>query len=645
METIVGIDFGTTNTIITKFIEPHHFITIKDTIFTKIPSRIGFYNDKIYCGNNIPINDNIIIKENFKLNICDNTELLIIFFKYLYNIINSNNIKAVITIPSNYNDNERETIKKCFEHVNINVIRIINEPSAGALAYGLNQSLDNDDNFLVIDIGGGTTDFSVLEKTDLFFEVIYSYGINNFGGNTITDLIQTHMINNNMITNFNIAQNIKEKLTYLDSISNITKNDLNNLIIENNIFIKFKNILKNIITEYNDIKNIILIGGSSRIPYIQETIKNMIEKNNINLILYNNLEFAVSEGACIYASILLNKYNYNNQLILIDVLPISLGVELSDGTYSIILPKNTPLPAIKKNKYTTNIPGINNISIKVYQGEKKLAINNNLIGEFIFDKISISTNPIIEIIFKVDVNSILTITIIDIKTNIDKNIIIKNLPKINENVDIIINDLENDELQKIQYIYLIKTFISNYISNLNVNNIINDEDKNKMVNYFQNIENKINDLSNLELIEIYDKLEMEFINNISINEDYLEINENVSININIIKNKINNLLVILDVDNIYHINNLKSILENIDYNNEKYINDKLNYINNLNNMIEFKNLCLFLQIEINNNNINNNILKKIVNEKLIFLNDNKDNEIIDWMNELNNFNSICDKIA
>ena len=283
--------------------------------------------------------------------------------------------------------------------VGLKVIRIINEPSAAALAYGLNHSSSLDEMILVIDTGGGTMDFTVLQKTDLFFEVIHSEGLNNLGGNDFTQLIVDDILRKINITNNNIlwnqAQKIKEKLTYLDtfdikiknyeySLSRIKFENLSNKLIE-----KIENTLLQIINNIKNINYIILVGGSSKIPILQSTIKRVTESlslTNIKQWIYPNLETVVAEGAGLYAGIIENKYTISDDVILMDVLPLSLGVELADGSYSVIIPKNTPLPVKRNQKYTTDSPCDTSIKIKIYQGERKIANKNFLIGEFIFDK-------------------------------------------------------------------------------------------------------------------------------------------------------------------------------------------------------------------------------------------------------------------
>jgi molecular chaperone DnaK len=664
---LLGIDFGTTNTVITIF-KNNKYVILTDNIFKKIPSKICFYNNKIYCGNYIPsqctniiqnfkiYNDNITIK-NFILgnNKYNYTEILIIFFKHLYDIIinyelllNNNKyiIKAVITVPSDFNDIQREIIKKCFELVNINIIRIINEPSAGALSYGLNLSINNEEKILVIDTGGGTMDITLLEKNDNFFEVIDSFGYNNLGGNIFTQIILDNMIKNNIESNFNIAQNIKEKLTYLNELSYLDDNNnnyyisrdiFNKLLIDNNIISDISNILINKINNENyKFDNIILIGGTSKIQIFQDTIKNIIK--NINIIIHPNLEYVVSEGACIYANIIENnKINQNkNDLILVDVLPLSLGIELADGTFSIIIPKNTPLPIKRGHKYTTDKPTDNNINIKVFQGERNIANKNKLIGNFNFNKFKTGGFPIIEIIFKVDLNSIITINIIDIKTNIEEILIIKNLPDINKNdLESILNDCiklnenDDDNLKYNQYLYLIKIHIENSLINLNLNSLISTTEKNKIIDYFNTIENNINNskLCNLQLLEILNNLQNNYTilatsNNI-FNSDLNSELDNNNLNLNNLNSDLDYLNSELD--------NLNLELDNKNLELDNYYKNELNK------------LCIFLKNEIENENIkliNNDLLIKIINNKCnLLLQDN-----CNWENELQDLNNFCYKL-
>lgn len=669
---IVGIDFGTTNTVISYF-ENNKSHILTDGVFKTIPSKIGKMNDKIYCGNYIPINcDNII--HSFKINNND-PELYIIFFRHIYDLIfkkfNNSNIKAVITVPSNFNDNQRENIRRSFISVGINVIRIINEPSAAALAYGLNFSSNSEEKIMVIDTGGGTMDFTILQKDELFFEVINSEGLNNLGGNNFTQLIYDDIkriinIEINETILWKQAQKIKEKLTYLDNYNikiqnieyNLTKNKFNNMA---SILIKnVEDTLRNIINNYPDINYIILVGGSSRLSILQETIKNIT--NKIPWV-HPNLETVVAEGASLYGGIIENKFTLNNDVVLMDVLPLSLGVELVDGTYSIIIPKNTPLPIKMSQKYTTDSPTETTLKIKVYQGERKIANKNLLIGEFIFDKVSMGGIPIIEITFKVDLNSIISVTVIDRKSGVEKNIIIKDIPKIEQNeIEEIIkkanklSDLDDSELIRNQNIYLIKCYIENGLANLQINDLISTETKEIIINKFKLIDETIETMTNLELIDIVTKLQTEYNillkSTIEESVDKLEDIERVFLNDR--KNELKHKIELLLIKNPDWEEYLKPVLEELSYNTTTidYINDKINLLNELEKedkdyKQEVNNLCLFIKTELESgsiivSDIKNKQLTELINETLNLLSNDTNN--VDWENQLYLLNKKCEDI-
>jgi molecular chaperone DnaK len=703
-EILVGIDFGTTNTVITYFSNNKANILL-DGVFKIIPSKIGKSNGKLYCGNYIPVNCQNII-HSFKITIgqehkfrFDNddieythNQLLIIFFKHLLELIikhfKSTDIvvKAVITVPSNFNDKQREIIRGAFESVGMKVIRIINEPSAAALSYGLNHSSQSEEKILVIDTGGGTMDFTILEKNDLFFEVVHSEGLNDLGGNNFTqlifdDIVRTNNLNLDLInTNilWNQSQKIKEKLTYLDSytvsISNLGQNiDSINYILYRTKFTnlasflikKVENVLGEILEKYSDINYIILVGGTSRIPQLQETIKNITKKTPW---IHPSLESVVAEGAGLYAGIIENVFTTNDDVVLMDVLPLSLGVELADGSYSVIIPKNTPLPVKRSQKYTTDSPADSSIQVKVYQGERKIANKNFLIGEFIFDKVSMGGVPIIEISFKVDLSSIINVIVVDRKSGVEKTIIIKDIPKIEpEEVDKIIEqannlaDTDDSELLKSQNIYLIKTHIENSLINLQINDLISDEDKQNMLNKFQTIEDNLESMNNLQLIETLKYLQDNFSILGSVqpgkdidSEDSMDAVEKLFLQDR--KNELKNRVELLLVKNPEWEEFLQPVLEELSYESITidYINDKLKLLEQLEEdntdtkdyKQEVVNLCMYLKNELETGSIDlgnkNEILIDLINTTLNLVIENMEN--INWKEQLELLNEKCEEI-
>ncbi len=705
---IFGIDFGTSNTVISYF-ENNKTYILSDGIYKSIPSKLGidFSNNKIYCGNYIPLNIDKLIYNfktldqleliNFNNKILTLNDIFIIFFSHIkkiiikkFNLIDTIDTKiidtidtkiidTVITVPSNFNDNQREMIKNSFIFNGFNVLRIINEPSAAALAYGL-TSKNIEEKILVIDTGGGTMDITVLTKDNTFFEVESSIGINDLGGNNFTDVIYNYILKQIDDKNINTnnlwyqCQIAKEKLSYLD-LYEIKINKLVYIITKKQ-FEKLCNVLINkieklLLTIDNTIDYIILVGNSSKMPILQNIIYEIFK---IKPWIHPNLDSVVSEGASLYGAIIKNIYNLNTNVLLVDVLPLSLGVELVDGTFSIIIPKNTPLPIKVTQKYTIDTPTENSVPIKVYQGERKIANKNTLIGEFIFDKITPGGVPIIEICIKVDLNGIINIIITDKKSGIDKNILIKDTPKLNNNdIEYLINcasindELDNNELIFNSRVYQITTKIEIIINNININDKI--EDKTSLFNEILLIENKLeniktfNEENNTLLLNIINNINDKyslFLNNINNNEDIIDNND--LIEIMLLKDTLNHKINILLNKNPEWDEYLNPIIDKLTESNVslEYLKDKLEIIKDLedepidcNYKEQFKNLCLFIkkELEVGNINLDNEKLNKLnilINNSLILINTNDNNtndNNIDWKNKLLDLNTYCDNLC
>jgi molecular chaperone DnaK len=681
---ILGIDFGSTNTVITYF-ENNKPKILMDGVFKSIKSKIGIKNGIYSCGNYLSLNnDNIIHSFKTKIGNENLDEILLIFFNHLKTLILNKfpncNLKSVITVPSNFNDIQREIIKKNFISIGFNVIRIINEPSAAALSYGLTSTCQDEEKILVIDVGGGTTDISLLLKDNGFFEVKYSIGLNDLGGNDFTKVIYDFILkqypdfsNDKLIKLWYICQNAKEKLSWIDNyeikIPNYNnKNDLifnlnikkfNNLC--NNLIDKFESILQNIYDQFVDIKYIIMVGNSSKIPIIKTTIENIFKKQPW---MHPNLESVVSEGACLYGAILENIYKSDDNIVLLDVLPLSLGVETIDGSFSVIIPKDTPIPIKRTQKYTTDTPSDKNVKIKVYQGERVIANKNTLIGEFIFDKITTGGTPQIDITFKVDSNSIITVIVTDKKSGIEKNILIKDIPKLDQNeinkiIDIanINNKTDENEMIKYSRIYILNTQIETAMNNIKLNHLIDNNIKNDLLNKLCDIESKIELSNNTELLVLIKLMDDEFINwtqnNIDIvpdtNQSDLE-----KIIFTELKDELQSKIIMLLNKNPDWKEYLEPILDDLQLTNIslEYIQDKLTILkdlednDNTDHKEQFKNLCLFIKTQIEENKIelSNDKLNELFNliNKSLELLESTNN--IDWLKEIDNFNFVCDKI-
>ena len=676
---ILGIDFGTTNTVISYF-ENNKANILTDGVFKSIKSKIGIKDGTSTCGNYITLNNDKII-HSFKtiIGLQDSDTNLLIFFdhlkKLIYRKFPNYNLKAVITVPSNFNDLQREIIKTNYINAGFDVLRIINEPSAAALAYGLSITGSEEEKILVLDLGGGTFDITLLLKDNGFFEVIHSVGLNDLGGNNFTQVIYDYILKQNLTfdqSNLNklwfACQNAKEKISWLDNYE-IKVNDFSyNLNIRkfenlcNQLINRITEILNKIKEEYTDIKYIIMVGNSSKIPQIKTVVKSIF---NITPWLHPNLESVVAEGACIYGAILENIYLTNEKVTLLDVLPLSLGVETVDGNFSIIIPKNTPLPIKRTQKYTTNMPTENSVKIKVYQGERLIANKNTLIGEFIFDRISLGGTPQIDITFKVDTNSIITVTVTDKKSGVDKNILLKDIPKLNSNeIENIINlantnnKVDEEEMNKCNRIYLLNTKIEIAMNNIKLNNLIEDKNKNELLDELYKIELQIQDADNIVLLNLLKKIDDEFINWTQNNiESCNELNntELEKIMIMELKDDLNNKINYLINKNPEYEEYLNPILEKISLTNIslEYLLDKLENIKELeedestNYYEEYKNICLFIKTQLEENNIQLDNVKleeliNLVNNSILLIETNY--EDTNWENELTIFNQKCENI-
>ena len=715
--TVFGIDLGTTNTVISYF-EDNKSKILSDGSFKLIPTKIYISSDnKIYCGNYIPIGSKDIIN-SFKVEIGkeykiirNNKEynissILNIFINHIKSLIlkkfpKLNEIETVITVPSNFSDIQREIIRDAFINNKFSVIRIINEPSAAALAYGLNQ--EGYSKIMVIDTGGGTMDITILERDGNFFEVLHSEGLNDLGGNNFTNVIVEYIINklnleksdngyidksiNKKISKdslFYTAQRIKEKLSYQEHYITNLKNigldyNLELSAIEFNklsskLLQRVDDLLSNILKTYEGIEYFILVGGSSKMKILQEKIYDITRKKPW---YHPNLESVVSEGASLYAGIIKGYYKSEEDVLLVDVLPLSLGIETVDGNFSIIIPKNTPLPTKRVQRYTTDTPGDSNIKIKIFQGERKIANKNTLIGEIEFNKVSLTGMPVIEIAFKIDLNGIINIIILDKKSGAESNILLKDIPKYDENtLNKILeeaelnNDVDEEMVVKLQRIYIIKTKIENAIINLSINELLSEETKKDIQIELNKIEEELEEKTNTELLEIIHQIDKKYsgltISNIlSDNDEHNDkkMDDLERVLLNELKSDILRRANLLLAQNPEWLEFIKPLLEELELSNltMEYLQEKLLALKELQEdedhnerdfKEELKNMCIYLKTEIDEEQLEladdkKNILIVILTETLeliekVELIDNN-NEII-WEDKLKEFNKSCEEL-
>ncbi|ADR24870.1 molecular chaperone DnaK [Mycoplasma bovis] len=561
-EVIIGIDLGTTNSVVS--IVDNGTPVVLENLNGKrtTPSVVSFKDGEIIVGDNaknqietnpdtvasikrlmgtsktVNVNNKDYKPEEISAMILEHLK------KYAEEKIGHKVQKAVITVPAYFDNAQREATKIAGKIAGLEVLRIINEPTAAALAFGLDK-VKKEQKILVFDLGGGTFDVSILELAEGTFEVLSTSGDNRLGGDDwdneivkwLIDLIKkdykTDVTNNKMamarlkaaaekakidlsssqqatiMLPFLVMQQGSEPISVEATLRRSQFEEMTSHLVER-CRKPIETALADAKIKISDLDDVILVGGSTRIPAVQQLVETILNRKANRSV---NPDEVVAMGAAIQGAVLAGEID---DVLLVDVTPLTLGIETAGGIATPLIPRNTRIPITKSEVFTTFEDNQSEVTIRIVQGERPLASENKLLGQFNLGGIRIAPRgvPQIEVSFKIDANGITTVLAKDKDTNKEQSITIKNSSKLSDaEIEEMIKDAEKNReadakrAEEISTIIQAENLVNSLEKEMNEGNIvIPEEEKTKIAEYIKEVKELINNKDVEQLKKKIDEL-------------------------------------------------------------------------------------------------------------------------------------------